>query len=311
MNFNDLETFSVIYKSHSFSEAATKLYMSPQGLAKVISRLENSLSVTLFDRSTKGIVPTKHADRLYVKTQELQNIMREISVIGTEQYLSKKTISVYSTYGFWQYLGLDFLLSFQTQYPHILVNAVEFPDSALSNAFETQKAHIGFVTGPIDTTKYRGLYLKTDRYKLLLPSGSPLAKKEKITMEDLLTIPIAVKGQDHNIYDVNLNRFIKSGGLPDIAIECSDDFIRLEYVKRGLGAITVIDYQIQNPAFQQCLKDGSIVIRDIQEDCFARDVYFVEILAEELSAEEQIFRDFVFRNRDVITNNNGMTYKNS
>lgn len=44
-----------------------KLFLTPQGIAKTISRIEDELDVSLFIRTKKGITPTEYADALYEK----------------------------------------------------------------------------------------------------------------------------------------------------------------------------------------------------------------------------------------------------
>ncbi len=65
MNTDELRVFSTVYTCHSFSQAAEKLYMTPQGVSKVIVRLETEMQLRLFERTTQGITPTVYAARLY------------------------------------------------------------------------------------------------------------------------------------------------------------------------------------------------------------------------------------------------------
>ena len=56
MDTRDLRIFSVTYESNSFNSAAAKIYITPQGLAKVINKLETELDVPLFVRSVNGVL---------------------------------------------------------------------------------------------------------------------------------------------------------------------------------------------------------------------------------------------------------------
>ena len=113
MNTEELHIFATVYKCRSFSQAADKLYMSPQGVSKVIVRLENEMVVQLFSRTTQGITPTLYADRLYSQAQDIHLIFEKIKSIENISSLHKETLNIFSTYGFLQGIGLDFFLAFQ------------------------------------------------------------------------------------------------------------------------------------------------------------------------------------------------------
>ena len=67
MTISDIETFLVVYDSRSLNQASRELFISPQGLAKTIKRMEKELSVELFHRKNQGIVGTTEADLFYKK----------------------------------------------------------------------------------------------------------------------------------------------------------------------------------------------------------------------------------------------------
>lgn len=62
--FIDMEIFVQVVESGNFSEAARLLDMDPSSISKLISRLENRLSVRLMNRTTRKVVLTEEG-RLY------------------------------------------------------------------------------------------------------------------------------------------------------------------------------------------------------------------------------------------------------
>ena len=70
-----------VYKQKSFSKAAEKLYISQPALSAIIKKLEDSLGVPLFDRSTKPVSLTP-AGEYYIHCAE------EITAVetGMQQY---------------------------------------------------------------------------------------------------------------------------------------------------------------------------------------------------------------------------------
>ena len=53
MNMNELKSFQVVYQERSMNQAAKKLYITSQGLGRIIQNLEKELGVQLFERSAR------------------------------------------------------------------------------------------------------------------------------------------------------------------------------------------------------------------------------------------------------------------
>lgn len=64
MELRQLRYFVAVCEELSFSRAAARNYLSQSAISHQIARLEAELQVTLFDRSTRRVVPTDAAQRL-------------------------------------------------------------------------------------------------------------------------------------------------------------------------------------------------------------------------------------------------------
>ena len=58
MNTTHLKYIIEVEKTGSISRAAENLYMSQPRLSKAIRELEKSVGISIFKRSSKGVVPT-------------------------------------------------------------------------------------------------------------------------------------------------------------------------------------------------------------------------------------------------------------
>ncbi|MBQ6440164.1 MAG: LysR family transcriptional regulator [Mogibacterium sp.] len=65
MNIRDLDFFIKVYERRSISVASENLFISAQGLSNVISRLEQELGCSLFNRDRAGSVPTACGEAFY------------------------------------------------------------------------------------------------------------------------------------------------------------------------------------------------------------------------------------------------------
>lgn len=64
-SLTNLEAFCATYETGSFTAAAKTLSVTPQAISRSVSRLEGSLGVTLFRRTTRSLAATAEARRYY------------------------------------------------------------------------------------------------------------------------------------------------------------------------------------------------------------------------------------------------------
>lgn len=67
MNVKDLEFYQLVCEQKSITKAARLLYMTPQGLSKIMKNIETELEVTLLNRTAAGITLTTAGQYLFEK----------------------------------------------------------------------------------------------------------------------------------------------------------------------------------------------------------------------------------------------------
>lgn len=77
MPFSDLENFKVLAEKLNFTNAAKALFMSQPSLSKSISRLEERLGFSLFNRSTREVELTASGRSFYKDTVELLDLYEQ------------------------------------------------------------------------------------------------------------------------------------------------------------------------------------------------------------------------------------------
>ena len=78
MNLKQLESFSYIIETNSFSEAAKKLFLTQPTISSHISLLEKELSTQLLIRTTKDVIPTDAGKKLYTYAKQMLQIQNTI-----------------------------------------------------------------------------------------------------------------------------------------------------------------------------------------------------------------------------------------
>ena len=59
MDIKDFHAIIECYETRSINKAAKTLYITPQGLGKLLDRVEHELQVKLFERTKQGLIPTE------------------------------------------------------------------------------------------------------------------------------------------------------------------------------------------------------------------------------------------------------------
>ena len=77
MHNDSLVVFAKVVELKSFSAASRAFYMSPVAIRKHIDKLEKELGVSLFKRSSKGVILTEKGEILYAAVKKMQNIYDE------------------------------------------------------------------------------------------------------------------------------------------------------------------------------------------------------------------------------------------
>ena len=77
MHNDSLVVFAKVVELKSFSATSRAFYMSPVAIRKHIDKLEKELGVSLFKRSSKGVILTEKGEILYAAVKKMQNIYDE------------------------------------------------------------------------------------------------------------------------------------------------------------------------------------------------------------------------------------------
>ena len=86
LRLRDLRVFFTVMQSGSLAKAAVQLRVSQPAVSQVIADLEHTLGVKLFDRSSRGVVPTVYARALLARGRtafdELRQGIRDIEFLA-------------------------------------------------------------------------------------------------------------------------------------------------------------------------------------------------------------------------------------
>lgn len=287
MQAKDLRAFIEVYNYGSINKAAQNLFMTPQGLSKILYKLEEDLDVCLFTRTQRGVTPTVYGDLLYERGTQIINLIdvlyKDIKQEGRERV---HLLHVASTHGVIPYLTIDFINDFRTNYPNVELNISEGPDISVDDLLWAEHAEIGFLASPIDLLKYNATFFLQHYHCLVINKSHPLAEKERIDYRDLDGQPLALASRQFMPYHNNMNRFLRAGVKPKIILETNEieGTHQVAAMNRGFGL--TVDFQaFANPY-------PNTVIRPFTDENCLWETYIVTKKGRLLSKEAQIFQRF-------------------
>ena len=145
--------FMLAYDSPSFSAAAGKVPMSPQGFAKAIRNLERELGVPLFAVDEDGTRrATPYADELYEYAKRMR-AERNLLASAFERISSSGYVElrIACSLGVPGLLGSGFLDEFLGQHPDVSITLNEMPDAMCESVLRDGLYDLALtVTSPVD-----------------------------------------------------------------------------------------------------------------------------------------------------------------
>lgn len=213
--------FSTVCYYQSISTAAKSLYISQPALSAALSDLEKEVGFRLFDRRSKGVIPTDEG-RLFL--DEVESVLKRYTLLRAKVPVIAKAQNTISV-GFRPYAGeaefLRIYKEFELQNPEIELIVNEMRNMTPWRFLEENQ--IDFLAGSASRFpegwehKYEHQKLGTEEMRLFGHVQNPLTQKERVTIEDLSDVPIAFwEGQRLFMEDYK-EVVTRAGGRPRIA----------------------------------------------------------------------------------------------
>ena len=247
-NLSQYKIFYEVAKAGNISKAAKELYISQPAISKAISKLEDSLGLSLFTRSSRGVQLTSEGeiffehpraafDALDRGEQELKRI-QEFDIghlrIGVSNTLCK-------------YILLPYLKTFIDQYPHMKVTIESQATAQTLARLEQQKIDLGLVAEPsvrrdlafIPVMDIQDTFVTTPNYleNLYLREGRDTSLFETGNIMLLDTSNMTRHHVDEYMAENNI--------FPHQILEVTTMDLLIEFAKIGLGIACVIKELVQ------------------------------------------------------------------
>lgn len=243
MNLRALMLFRHIVLTGSLSEAAKRLNLSASAASRLLTQLEEQLSLVLFSRSRRNLKLTDDGALFYRQISNTLNGLEEVPLIAEDiqrrarSWLSVVTAAplasalVVPTIARLREAGVDFDCTLHIE------NRFEIESKVAARGY-----NLGFISLPVENEiiPLDIMPLLRSRLCVLMPERHALSDLAEIGPDDLEPQPLVTLAVGQR-WRTRLDDVMGEAGLkPKIAFETGSTLVTVEMVRQGLG-LTLID----------------------------------------------------------------------
>ncbi len=243
MTIKELEAYQVICSKGSLSKAAKTLFITPQGLSRVLKNLETELECTLVNRVASGLELTESGMCLleYARktTAEYDKMKEKIESIQGSVHGSVDLLMAYDVI---RLLDPDCFGEFQRMYPKISFSCREFPDRMVEQQLAEGQGNAALSFGSFAEDLFYIQPLMRCPLSLVVYEGHPLCDKSSVTIEDLMEEPLYLENSSFKINEFVQRKCWLQGFEPNIVFEASSFDICYKMCRMKKGISVVLDF---------------------------------------------------------------------
>ncbi len=189
MNLQQIEYALLLQKHGSFSKAAKKGGLTQSAVSQQITKLENELGFSVFDRRQKPIQPTPTGRRFLERAQtvilEVQQL-REFALQLEEEAEGSLTVGIIPTLS--PYLVPLFINTLNEKFPKIKLTVREMMTTDILRGIVERKLNAGIISTPINSgIQFTTTPLFYEKFFLYVSYKHGLFGQENIDLNDIDT----------------------------------------------------------------------------------------------------------------------------
>src|SRR5215218_417055 len=283
-----------VRRNLNLTEAAKALHTSQPGVSKAIIELEEELGVEIFARHGKRLKRVTEPGQHVLKSIEL--IMREVGNLKRigEQFSAEDsgTLSIATTHTQARYVLPVPVAKLRDAYPKVNVSLHQGSPDQVARMVIDEVAEIGIATESLsDYQELVTLPCYEWQHVLVLPLAHPMAKKERITLEDLAAEPLITYHPSFTGRTRIDTAFAQKKLSPKIALEAIDSDVIKTYVRLGLGIGIVAEMAVKDDLGST---NGDLAVRPLGH-------LFGHNLARVAFKRGAYLRNFVYRFAELLS----------
>ena len=235
MDTKDIRSFRLVYEERSINRAAKQLFITPQGLSRIIHKLEEELQIVLFERTKGGMVPTECGDYFYAQSQELLYQLEDMKYHLQKMNSRQRKIKIGFACGVLNLVSLKKLNTIQREMPDVSVQWEEMENQEVAEQVNRGLLDIGFIIGTIPGNEVESCVVYEGKMNVLVYPGHPFYEKEKLSIEELKEQPLISLNQKYFSYHSFMQRCGDFGFVPNIVINTMESQLIYRFCNEKLG----------------------------------------------------------------------------
>ncbi|WP_121062301.1 LysR family transcriptional regulator [Chachezhania antarctica] len=203
MDVRQLRYFVTIARCGSFSRAAVELNVAQPALSHHVANLEAELGVKLFDRSTRGVVPTECGHTLVTHANGILRQMAQ-AVRDVQQTSSDPsgTVQIGLPTSVSMELTVPLLSAVGERYPAITLKVNENYSGYLAEWVQAGELDLAVLFDVAETGPYNLTHLMTETLFLVTAPGGIADGQDSVDLARLDGLPLVVTSQSHGLRQV-------------------------------------------------------------------------------------------------------------
>lgn len=292
MDLRQLEVFTAVVETRSFSRAAETLHLTQSTVSEHIHLLEDELGARLFDRLGRETLPTKAGELLHGYARRILQLTGEArQALGQflGQMVGRLAIGGSTIPG--EYVLPPLIGRFREKFPQISVSLLIQDTQRVLDLLLEGRVELGVVGARLPHRSIEYIELMPDELVVVVPAGHPWHGRKVVALEELQQEPLIVREKGSG------SRHALEGALRETGVELEEMHLVGEMastqaikqaVKAGMGLSIISKRAVEEECRHGLL--WCVKIRDLK---FTRHFYIAIHRERTRSPLCQAFLDFL------------------
>ncbi len=287
INLDNIIAFLFVAREKSFSGAAARLFLTQPAVTTKIKCLEKQLGGKLFVTAGKELQPTDVGKEILPMAEEIYRKAKEIEYLASSFRDTKKGVLRIAASRSLSQTYLPLLISiFSEQCPGIRISVTEGTSHDIIEKILEFSDEIGVVPRIPTNEKLKTFPISTEKMELVADATHRLAKKERLTIDEILREPIVIQGVGSATRLTFLELFERHGVTPNIALEAENVEMVKKCLVMGKGVALMFP-----PLMKEELEKGLLKTLTVEGVDIFIDVQLVFLASRVLSPSAKKFID--------------------
>lgn len=236
MNLRDLQYLIAVADLRNFSQAANQCCVSQPTLSSQIRKLEDTLGITVFERSNKRVMPTETGEQIIALARRILReveAMHDVAQSAHDPLAGKFRLGAFPTLS--TYIFPSLVPKITAVLPQLKLVLVEEKTQALLDRLKRGELDAALLALPVHDEQLAVKTLFDDDFFLAVPPQHPLAQKKIVEQTDLASNTLLLLEEGHCLRDQALEVCHRAGLEEEQDFRATSLETLRQMVKAGTG----------------------------------------------------------------------------